>query len=221
MTVKVEMKKSPMEKNNEQAQRNREFFSEKGIFVLNLMSSPGSGKTTLLEKLSEVMDADIHMGIIEGDLATERDADRIRAKGIQCVQINTNGGCHMDAHMIYKVLEGFDLDKLNLLIIENVGNLVCPSSWDLGEHKRAVVLSVTEGADKVAKYPTMFRKADAVIVNKIDLIPYINFNMEIVKEDLFAIQPQIEFFQVSATTGENMEDWCQWLKVNMEAYRQA
>jgi hydrogenase nickel incorporation protein HypB len=176
------------------------------------LSLPGSGKTTLLEKLSDVMGKTVRMGIIEGDLATERDADRIRAKGIQCVQINTNGGCHMDAHMIRKVLDEFDLDNLDLLIIENVGNLVCPSSWDLGEHKRAVVLSVTEGADKVAKYPTMFRKADAVIVNKIDLIPYINFDINIVKEDLFAMRPNLDFFQVSATTGENMEDWCQWLK---------
>ncbi len=212
MTVKVEMKKSPMEKNNEQAKWNREYLEQKNIFVLNLMSSPGSGKTTLLEKLSEVLGPEVRMGIIEGDLATERDADRIRAKGIQCVQINTNGGCHMDSHMIRKVLDDFDLDNLDLMIIENVGNLVCPSSWDLGEHKRAVVLSVTEGADKVAKYPTMFRKADAVIVNKIDLIPYIKFDMEIVKEDLRAIKSDIDFFQVSATTGENMEDWCLWLK---------
>jgi len=210
--MRIDVKKSPMEKNNEQAKLNRELLEGKGIFVLNLMSSPGSGKTTLLEKLSDVMGKTVRMGIIEGDLATERDADRIRAKGIQCVQINTNGGCHMDAHMIRKVLDEFDLDNLDLLIIENVGNLVCPSSWDLGEHKRAVVLSVTEGADKVAKYPTMFRKADAVIVNKIDLIPYINFDINIVKEDLFAMRPNLDFFQVSATTGENMEDWCQWLK---------
>jgi len=210
--MKIDVKQSPMEKNNEQAKLNRELLEGKGIFVLNLMSSPGSGKTTLLEKLSDVMGQSVRMGIIEGDLATERDADRIRAKGIQCVQINTNGGCHMDAHMIRKVLDEFDLDNLDLLIIENVGNLVCPSSWDLGEHKRAVVLSVTEGADKVAKYPTMFRKADAVIVNKIDLIPYINFDINIVKEDLFAMRPNLDFFQVSATTGENMEDWCQWLK---------
>ncbi|OEF95808.1 hydrogenase nickel incorporation protein HypB [Desulfuribacillus alkaliarsenatis] len=212
MTTKIEVKKSPMQKNNEQAELNRQLLKEKGIFALNLMSSPGSGKTTLLEKLSEVIGDDIKMGIIEGDLATERDADRIRAKGIQCVQINTDGGCHMDSHMIRKVLDEFDLDKLDLLIIENVGNLVCPSSWDLGEHKRAVVLSVTEGADKVAKYPTMFRKADAVILNKIDLIPYIQFNVDIVKDDLFAIKPGIEFFELSATTGENMEAWCQWLK---------
>lgn len=213
--AKIDVKQSPMEKNNVQAESNRQLLQEKGIFVLNLMSSPGSGKTTLLEKLSEVLGPEVRMGIIEGDLATERDADRIRAKGIQCVQINTNGGCHMDSHMIRKVLDEFDLDNLDLLIIENVGNLVCPSSWDLGEHKRAVVLSVTEGADKIAKYPTMFRKADMVLLNKIDLIPYIKFDIEIVKSDLHAIKPNIDFFQVSATTGENMEEWCQWLKEHL------
>lgn len=213
--MKVEIKQSPMEKNNERAREIRERLEDKGIFILNLMSSPGSGKTTLLEKLADVAGDRFKMGIIEGDLATERDADRIRAKGIQCVQINTNGGCHMDSHMIDKVLESFDLDNMDILIIENVGNLVCPSSWDLGEHKRAVVLSVTEGADKVAKYPTMFRKADAVIVNKIDLIPYLNFDMSIVEKDLHAIRPDMEIMQLSATTGENMEDWVVWLEKHL------
>lgn len=213
--MKVEIKQSPMEKNNERAREIRERLEDKGIFILNLMSSPGSGKTTLLEKLADVAGDRFKIGIIEGDLATERDADRIRAKGIQCVQINTNGGCHMDSHMIDKVLESFDLDNMDILIIENVGNLVCPSSWDLGEHKRAVVLSVTEGADKVAKYPTMFRKADAVIVNKIDLIPYLNFDMSIVEKDLHAIRPDMEIMQLSATTGENMEDWVVWLEKHL------
>lgn len=213
--MKVEIKQSPMEKNNERAREIRERLEDKGIFILNLMSSPGSGKTTLLEKIADVAGDRFKMGIIEGDLATERDADRIRAKGIQCVQINTNGGCHMDSHMIDKVLESFDLDNMDILIIENVGNLVCPSSWDLGEHKRAVVLSVTEGADKVAKYPTMFRKADAVIVNKIDLIPYLNFDMSIVEKDLHAIRPDMEIMQLSATTGENMEDWVVWLEKHL------
>lgn len=213
--MKVEIKQSPMEKNNERAREIRKRLEDKGIFILNLMSSPGSGKTTLLEKLADVAGDRFKMGIIEGDLATERDADRIRAKGIQCVQINTNGGCHMDSHMIDKVLESFDLDNMDILIIENVGNLVCPSSWDLGEHKRAVVLSVTEGADKVAKYPTMFRKADAVIVNKIDLIPYLNFDMSIVEKDLHAIRPDMEIMQLSATTGENMEDWVVWLEKHL------
>lgn len=213
--MKVEIKQSPMEKNNERAREIRKRLEDKGIFILNLMSSPGSGKTTLLEKLADVAGDRFKMGIIEGDLATERDADRIRAKGIQCVQINTNGGCHMDSHMIDKVLESFDLENMDILIIENVGNLVCPSSWDLGEHKRAVVLSVTEGADKVAKYPTMFRKADAVIVNKIDLIPYLNFDMSIVEKDLHAIRPDMEIMQVSATTGENMEDWVAWLEKHL------
>ncbi|OEH84389.1 hydrogenase accessory protein HypB [Desulfuribacillus stibiiarsenatis] len=212
MTVKIDVKQSPMEKNNEQAALNRELLNQKGIFAINLMSSPGSGKTTLLEKLADMLGKELNIGIIEGDLATERDADRIRAKGIQCIQINTNGGCHMDSHMIRKVLDQFDLDQMDLLIIENVGNLVCPSSWDLGEHKKVVVLSVTEGADKVAKYPTMFRKADAVIVNKVDLIPYIKFDMQVVIDDLQAIRPNIELFQVSASTGENMEEWCAWLK---------
>lgn len=212
------MQQSPMQKNNEQAQINRDLLASKGVFALNLMSSPGSGKTTLLEKLSEVLKDRLRMGIIEGDLATERDADRIRAKGIQCVQINTNGGCHMDSHMISKVLVEFDLDNLDLLVIENVGNLVCPSSWDLGEHQRAVVLSVTEGADKVAKYPTMFRKADAVILNKIDLLPYIQFDVNIVNDDLHVIQPDLQFFQLSATTGENIEELCQWLLENQKQY---
>ncbi len=198
-------------KNNRLAGFNRALFKEKGIFTLNLVSSPGSGKTTLLERTLRELSSTLRCAVVEGDQQTDNDARRIAATGVPVKQINTGAGCHLDAHMIMHGTEGFDLDNLDLLLIENVGNLVCPAAFDLGEHHKVVVLSITEGEDKPLKYPQMFHNSTVMLLNKTDLLPYVMFDVEKCKEYARRVSPGIIIFEVSATTGEGMAAWYQWL----------
>jgi hydrogenase nickel incorporation protein HypB len=199
-------------KNNRFAHGNRALFADKGIFALNLVSSPGSGKTTILERTLRDVAGRFTCAVIEGDQQTDNDARRIAASGVPVRQVNTGAGCHLDAHMVGHALEGFDLETLELLFIENVGNLVCPASFDLGEHHKVVVLSVTEGEDKPLKYPQMFHAADVMLLNKVDLLPYVDFDVEKCLEMARRVSPGITIFQLSSRTGEGMDGWYGWLE---------
>lgn len=210
--MKVTLNEDVLIDNNTAASFVREQFEFSQTLVINVMSSPGAGKTTLLEKTIARLSDNYKIGVIEGDLATEIDADRIRAAGAKAVQINTNGGCHLDARMIAKTLPQLDLEEIDILFIENVGNLVCPSGYDLGQHHKISVLSVPEGNDKIPKYPVMFRRTELVLLNKIDLLPYLNFDVEVAEEDLKGINPESKLIKLSATTGEGIDEWLNWIK---------
>jgi hydrogenase nickel incorporation protein HypB len=198
-------------KNKLLASRNSGFFEAKGIVALNLMSSPGSGKTTLLEHSIKSLEGLRPVAVIEGDQQTLRDAERIQSAGAPVVQVNTGNGCHLDAEMIKQAVDRLELQQDSLLFIENVGNLVCPSLFELGEKKRIVIISVTEGEDKPLKYPTMFEHADTCIINKTDLLPYVDFDTELVKEHALSVNPNLHIMELSALTGEGMEQWIRWL----------
>jgi hydrogenase nickel incorporation protein HypB len=198
-------------RNDELAERNRKWFTERDILAVNLMSSPGSGKTTLLERTIRDLAGSLDIAVVEGDQETEFDADRIRATGCRVVQLNTGAGCHLDAQMLAGALDVLDPPRHCLVFVENVGNLVCPALFDLGEDCRAVVISVTEGADKPLKYPHMFRTADVVLLNKIDLLPHVDFSVEQFEEYLNRVRPQARVIQVSATRGDGTPDWYTWL----------
>lgn len=197
---------------NRRAQQLRKKFAESGVLVLNLVSSPGSGKTTILERTAMELNSEFRMGVIEGDQQTSNDADRIAKTGVAVQQINTISGCHLDAPMIEKALETFDLNNLDILFIENVGNLVCPAEFDLGEDYRVLPLSVTEGEDKPLKYPVMFLSADIVLVNKVDLVSVLGFNMDECHEYIKRINSKAIIFDVSARSDEGMENWYNWLR---------
>jgi len=196
--MKVDINANIMDINNAYATKNRELLEEKGILVINIMGSPGAGKTTLLERLLTIWQQHFGVAVIEGDLATSKDAERIKACGAQVVQINTDGGCHLDAKMITQVLPGFDLDQIKLVIIENVGNLVCPAGFDLGEDIRMVVLSTAEGSDKPAKYPSAILAADWVVINKLDLLDFTDFDLDNAVADIRQIKPAIRIFNTVA-----------------------
>ena len=199
-------------KNNLLAERNRGYFEAKSLITLNLVSSPGSGKTSLLEKTILDLKEQHHFYVIEGDQQTMNDADRINKTGTEVVQINTGNGCHLDSSMIQNAIKKLQISKPGFLMIENVGNLVCPALFDLGEEKRVVIMSTTEGEDKPAKYPTMFQSADLCIINKIDLLPYLDFNMKVAKDYAIKVNPKLEFVELSVRSGEGMEQWYNWLK---------
>ncbi|MFA6403350.1 MAG: hydrogenase nickel incorporation protein HypB [Salinivirgaceae bacterium] len=201
-----------LSKNNLLAERNRGFFEAKRIKVLNLMSSPGSGKTTLLEKTIKLLGSEIPLAVIEGDQQTINDALRIQNAGAPVIQVNTGNGCHLDAHMIHKATKELDLKEKSVLFIENVGNLVCPSLFDLGETKRVVIISTTEGEDKPVKYPTMFENAHLCIINKTDLLPYVDFDVEKCKQYALQVNHHLEFLELSAKTEEGILPWIQWIK---------
>lgn len=207
----VDLEVDIMQRNNLIAAHNQGYFAAKKILTLNLMSSPGSGKTTLLEKTLERLKNDIPLMVIEGDQQTDRDAQRIAATGVPVVQINTGKGCHLDADMVKRSLVQLNPPEQGILFIENVGNLVCPSLFTLGEDYRVVIISVTEGEDKPIKYPDMFRSADLCIFNKIDLLPYLQVDMERAKAYARQVNPQMELLELSATSGEGVEAWCAWL----------
>ncbi len=207
----VRIEQDILGKNNVYAGENRQYFAEHGLFAINLVSSPGSGKTTLLVKTIEDLAGRLPVAVVEGDQQTSFDADRIRATGAPAVQVNTGKGCHLDAHMVGHALERLNLPDDGLLMIENVGNLVCPSSFDLGEAHKVVILSVTEGEDKPLKYPDMFNAADLMILNKVDLLPYLTFDVDKCIDYARRINPKLEVLKVSATTGEGMERWLAWL----------
>ncbi|HEY3448620.1 MAG TPA: hydrogenase nickel incorporation protein HypB [Myxococcales bacterium] len=203
--------------NTKNAQVNRERFAKLGLYVLNLMSGPGSGKTTLLERTAEALKGRLRTAVIAGDLETRRDADRIGQHGVPVTQINTGGACHIEAHQIAKACEAFDLTTLDLLIIENVGNMVCPAEFDLGETGRAMILSCAEGHDKPAKYPLMFKESQLMLLNKVDLLPYTNFSTDYAINDARALNPKLEVLKISARTGEGLEDWYRWLETKAKA----
>ncbi len=182
-----------------------------GIRTLNVMSAPGAGKTTLLERTITRLCGRASVAVIEGDIETLADAERIEAAGAQAVQINTRGACHLEAHMIGAALDELSLAGVDLLFIENIGNLVCPAAWNLGEDARVVLASTTEGDDKPAKYPQMFAVADVLIVNKLDLLPYVDYDVEKVRREALAVNPRLRIFEVSCRTGEGLDAWCDWL----------
>jgi hydrogenase nickel incorporation protein HypB len=207
----VKIEQDILGKNNAYADGNRKRFAEHGIFAVNLVSSPGSGKTTLLVKSIEMLAGKAKVAVVEGDQQTSNDADRIRATGAPAIQVNTGKGCHLDAHMVGHALERLNLPDDSLLMIENVGNLVCPAAFDLGEAHKVVILSVTEGEDKPLKYPDMFHAADLMLLNKVDLLPYLNFDVDKCVEYARRINPKLTVLQVSATSGAGMQDWLDWL----------
>lgn len=208
----IDIEKDVLYENNLLAERNRGYFDAKNILALNLVSSPGSGKTSLLEKTLTDLKGQFDFYVIEGDQQTSRDADRIHATGSKVVQINTGKGCHLDAHMILHALQGIKPSENSILFIENVGNLICPAMFDLGENERVVIISVTEGDDKPIKYPDMFHTSSLCIINKTDLLPYVPFSMEKVKEYARQVNPELKFIELSCTSGEGLSDWYQWLK---------
>jgi hydrogenase nickel incorporation protein HypB len=207
----LEVARNILEDNDAAAAANRERFRRAGVHVLNLMSGPGAGKTTLLEATLHRLRGRVHAGIVVGDLQTSRDADRLARHGAPVRQINTGGACHLDARMLVPALDDMDLSALDLLIIENVGNLVCPAEFDLGEHDKAMLLSVTEGDDKPAKYPLMFAESRLLILSKSDLLPHVPFDPDAAVADARALNPDLEVLKLSAHSGEGMDEWIEWL----------
>ncbi|SEA80214.1 hydrogenase nickel incorporation protein HypB [Thiothrix caldifontis] len=207
----VQIEQDILGKNNQYAAQNRQWLAERGILALNLVSSPGSGKTTLLTETLTRLQGNMPMAVIEGDQQTSNDADRIRATGVPALQINTGKGCHLDAHMVGHALEALPIANGGILFIENVGNLVCPAAFDLGEAYKVVILSVTEGEDKPIKYPDMFHAANLMILNKIDLLPYLRFDVAKCEEYARRVNPTIQILHVSATSGVGIGGWLDWL----------
>ena len=208
---KVTIAQNILAVNEHVAQEVRQSLKAYGIRVLNVMSSPGAGKTTLLERTIARLRGQLAIGVIEGDVETSADAERIEAAGAETIQINTRGACHLEAHMIRDALAHIELADMDLLVIENVGNLVCPAAWDLGEDVRVVVVSTTEGDDKPAKYPQMFAISQVMVVNKLDLLPYVDYDLQKVQRQALAINPNLRIFELSCRTGEGLEAWCDWL----------
>ena len=211
----IQVERDLLARNDALAAGNRVFFAARHILALNLVSSPGSGKTTLLVRTLQALKEKLLLAVIEGDQQTDNDAERIRATGVQAIQINTGKGCHLDAQMVGHALERLTLPEGALLFIENVGNLVCPAAFDLGEAAKVVVLSVTEGEDKPLKYPGMFRAARLMLLNKCDLLPYLNFDVEQALANAKRVNPDIEIIQLSATSGEGMDAWLSWLAAEL------
>jgi hydrogenase nickel incorporation protein HypB len=213
---RVSIEKHVLSENDRIARSLRERFRECGVLVLNCISSPGSGKTSLLERTLEALPRDRHVAVLTGDIQTDNDARRLARFGFPVRQITTAGACHLDARMVEKALEDWDLSELDLLIIENVGNLVCPTSYDLGEDVKIVILSVTEGDDKPLKYPGAFRKSSLMVLNKIDLLPYVAFDSETAAANARSIHPGIEILNTSCTTGEGLDSWYRWIQGRLE-----
>lgn len=213
--MEISIQKRVLAANETLADKNRRLFGQKRLFVLNMMSSPGSGKTETLCRTLERLMPETRTGVIVGDICTRNDADRLESTGADVVQVNTDefgGDCHLAAHMIERAALSMDLDAMDLLIVENIGNLVCPAEFDIGEDARAVVLSVTEGEDKPLKYPLMFQVADAAILNKIDLLPYLDVDADLAVANMKMVHPHLPVFQLSAKTGEGLDPWLDWLR---------
>jgi hydrogenase nickel incorporation protein HypB len=216
--MEIKIMKNILDRNQNKAEEVRSLLKARKVMMINIISSPGAGKTTLLERTCEAMSLEVSIGVIEGDVTTDRDAQRLKKYNIPIVAINTEGGCHLDSHSISKAIEHIDLDAIDLLFVENVGNLICPSQFDLGETFKLAVVSTTEGDDKPAKYPMLFSEARAVILNKTDLIPYTNFSMESFMADIAAINPRITVIKTSAIRGEGLEEWFGWLRMQLEVF---
>jgi hydrogenase nickel incorporation protein HypB len=209
--VKVTIAQNILAANDTVAREVHQSLTAHGIRALNVMSSPGAGKTTLLERTIERLRGQLAIAVIDGDVETSADAERIEAAGAEAVQVNTRGACHLEAHMIRDALAQVELADIDLLVIENIGNLVCPAGWELGEDLRIVVVSTTEGDDKPAKYPQMFAIAQVMVVNKLDLLPYVDYDVQKVRRHALAINPNLRIFELSCRTGEGLEAWCDWL----------
>lgn len=217
----VEVLQSLLHENDHQAAHNREHFDRHGTLAINLMSSPGSGKTTLLERSIEMLAGELNIAVIEGDLETENDAQRIRRKGVPAVQISTGSACHLDAHMVHDGLHQLELDGIDILFVENVGNLVCPASFDLGHHRNVTLLSVTEGDDKPAKYPVMFRGTDLMLISKADLLPVLeDFDADVAEQHFRHLANTAPVLRVSAKTEAGLPEWIAWLKRELAAHRE-
>jgi len=210
--MKISVVKDILEANTRIAQQNKALFDENKVVVFNLMSSPGAGKTSLLERTIEALKDDIHMGVIEGDIQSSQDAERIARFGIPVVQINTGGACHLDGNMIRDTFDQFRFDELDLLVVENVGNLVCPAEFQVGEDFKVMILSVTEGEDKPAKYPLMFHESKVLLINKIDLLPYVDCRIEKIREEALKVNPHLTMFEISCKIGDGLESWYTWLR---------
>ncbi len=211
----ITIERKVLEKNDEIAARNRAQFASHGTFVLNLVSSPGSGKTSILECSLDYLKRKVKVAVIEGDVQTDLDAQRIAKFDVPVVQIVTHGGCHLEANLVQHALGSLDVSSVQLLIIENVGNLVCPANYDLGETMKVVVASTTEGDDKPLKYPAMFRRASVLLINKVDLLPFVKCNLETLKTNALAVHPSLTIFETSCTTGEGIAAWCEWVLKEM------
>ncbi len=216
----IDLERDILSKNNVEAARNRGYFEAKNIFTLNLVSSPGSGKTSILETTLKDLKEKFSFYVIEGDQQTLNDANRIDALNVPVIQVNTGKGCHLESDMIYDAVKQLKPKDNSILMIENVGNLVCPSMFDLGEQKRVVIISITEGEDKPIKYPDMFHSADICIINKIDLLPYLKFDLDALKKYALQVNHHLQFFEVSATTGQGMDAWYKWLETELETNKQ-
>ena len=215
----IELEQDVLAKNDLLAAGNRDWFTERGILALNLMSSPGAGKTTLLERTIRDVGAELGISVIEGDQETLLDAERIEATGARAVQINTGGGCHLDAEMLQRGLRVLQPPDRSVVMVENVGNLVCPALFDLGERMKVVIISVTEGADKPLKYPQMFRGGGLMVINKVDLVPYVDFDVARCMDYARQVNPGLEVLEVSATRGDGLEAWYSWLRTQRDATR--
>ena len=209
--MEIKIMKNILDRNQNKADEVRNLLALKKVLMVNIISSPGAGKTTLLERTCEELCSKYRIAVIEGDITTDRDAQRLKKYNIPIVVINTEGGCHLDSHSISKVLDSFELDDLDILFVENVGNLICPSQFDLGEEFKIAVVSTTEGDDKPGKYPMLFREAKAVLLNKIDLIPYTNFNSDSFRSDLKMINAKIPLLEISCTRGDGLQQWYLWI----------
>ena len=210
--MELEVERRVLEANEEIAGQNLKRFQEQGLFVINLMSSPGAGKTTLLERTAERLMGELNLAVIEGDIQSTKDADRIAALGVPAVQINTRGGCHLEAQTVAQAAQALDLGKTDILIIENVGNLVCPAEFSLGEEAKVTLLSTPEGEDKPFKYPLMFHLSQVVIINKTDLLAYLPFDLAKARGEILKLSPGVRLFEVSALKGEGLTGWLEWLR---------
>jgi len=208
----ITVERKVLEKNDAIAHQNRESFKKKNLFTMNLVSSPGSGKTSLVERTIHHTKEKFNIAVIEGDVQTSLDAERVDAYGVPVVQIVTQGACHLEAGLVRDAFGQIEKNNFNVLFIENVGNLVCPAGYDLGEDLKVVIVSTTEGDDKPLKYPAMFRNASALIINKIDLVPYVNCSLETLEKNALSINPSLKVFKTSCTTDEGIEEWCKWIK---------
>ena len=215
----LEIKESVFADNDRQADLLRQELKEKGVFLMNLMSSPGAGKTTTLVKTIAALRDSLRIGVMEADIDSDVDARTIAETGVKSIQLHTGGMCHLDAAMTRQGIEGLDIEDVDLAILENVGNLVCPAEFDTGASKNVMILSVPEGHDKPLKYPLMFQICDAVLINKIDVLPYFDFSMDKVKEFIHARNPEAEIFPISAKTGEGMEAWTDWLRCEVKDWK--
>jgi hydrogenase nickel incorporation protein HypB len=218
--TEIAVEQDLLDDNDQAAAKNREIFRRAGVYVLNLMSGAGAGKTSLLERTLDLLRERLRLAVVVGDIETRRDADRLARHGVPAIQVNTAGACHIEARIIQNAVRDLDLEALDLLFIENVGNLVCPAEFDLGEHDKAMILSVTEGHDKPAKYPLMFHESRVLLLNKIDLLPHTDFDVEAAVRDARALNPELEVIRTSARTGEGLDAWTRWLEGRVQASRE-